>query len=205
MTSWGEMKTMKRNVLLVPHLCLYSQKISSRTLVILRTWVRNKVVFHWQRKNRRKMGSSRWWWSNSEKADTQFSEQRVRFLEERSKAKEVENYLYISVPMVIRMKLFFAQSFLIISSVSTEQSQQCDEYSIRAIRPIFRASTLTDNDTHILDWDSYTKKSIAEAQRTSGKIFPNQIIWSKKIVLMQDSWQQFKSDNTSWQNILTSS
>ena len=28
---------------------------------------------------------------------------------QRSKAKEVENYLYTSVPMVIRMKLFFAQ------------------------------------------------------------------------------------------------
>ena len=29
----------------------------------------------------------------------------------RSKAKEVENYLYTSVPMVIRLKLFFAQLF----------------------------------------------------------------------------------------------
>ena len=71
----------------------------------------------------------------------------------------------------------FAQSFLSIRSVSTEQSQQCDEYSIRAIRPIFRASTLTDNDTHILEWDSCTRNSIAEAQRTSGKTFHNQINW----------------------------
>ena len=39
------------------------------------------------------------------------------------KAKEVENYLYFSVPMVIRLKLFFALSFLSISSVSTEESQ----------------------------------------------------------------------------------
>ena len=56
------------------------------------------------------------------------SEPRVRCLEERSQAKEVEGYLYTSVPMVIRLKLFFAQSFLSISSVSTEQSQICDEY-----------------------------------------------------------------------------
>ena len=47
------------------------------------------------------------------------------FSRERSKAKEVENYLYTSVPMVIRLKLFFAPSFLSISSVSTEQSQIC--------------------------------------------------------------------------------
>ena len=44
---------------------------------------------------------------------------------ERSKAKEVENYQYTSVPMVIRLKLFFAHSFLLISSISTEQSQIC--------------------------------------------------------------------------------
>ena len=41
------------------------------------------------------------------------------------KAKEVENYLYTSVPMVLRLKLFFAQSLLSIRSVSTEQSEIC--------------------------------------------------------------------------------
>ena len=45
--------------------------------------------------------------------------------EERSKAKKVENYLFTSVPMGIRLKLFFAQLFLLISSVSTKQSQMC--------------------------------------------------------------------------------
>ena len=43
----------------------------------------------------------------------------------RSKAKEVENYLYISVPMEIRLKLFFAQLFLFIISVFAEQSPIC--------------------------------------------------------------------------------
>ena len=45
--------------------------------------------------------------------------------EERSRAKGVENYRYTSVPMGIRLKLFFVQLFLLISSVSTEQSQMC--------------------------------------------------------------------------------
>ena len=45
--------------------------------------------------------------------------------EERSIAKEVENYLFTSVPMGIRLKLFFAQFFLLISSIFTEQSQIC--------------------------------------------------------------------------------
>ena len=66
-----------------------------------------------------------WWWSNSEKVDTQFSEPPVHFPEERSKAKAVENYQYTSVPMGIRLKLFFAQLFLSISSLSTEQSHMC--------------------------------------------------------------------------------
>ena len=46
MTSHGEVKTMKRDVLLISHLFLCSEMKSSRTLVIPRTWVRNKVVFH---------------------------------------------------------------------------------------------------------------------------------------------------------------
>ena len=45
--------------------------------------------------------------------------------EERSKAKVVENYQYTSALMRERLELFFAQLFLLISSVSTEQSQIC--------------------------------------------------------------------------------
>ena len=48
---------------------------------------------------------------------------RVHCPEERSKAKEVDNVQYTSVLMRIRMKMFFAQLFLLISSVSTEQFQ----------------------------------------------------------------------------------
>ena len=58
-------------------------------------------------------------------ADTQFSEPRVHCPEERSKAKEVGNYQDTSVSMGIRLKLFLAQFFLLISSVSVEQSQIC--------------------------------------------------------------------------------
>ena len=63
--------------------------------------------------------------NNLEKADTQFSVLRVHCPEERSKAKVVENYHYTSALMVERLKLFFAQLHLWISSVSTEQSQLC--------------------------------------------------------------------------------
>ena len=126
MTSHCEWKTMNRNVLLITCVCV-CKKMSSRALVIPRTWVRNKVVFHYQRKNQDENGieSLNWWWSNLAKANIQSSEPRVHWPEERSKAKEVENYRYTSVPKEIRLKLFFAQLFLVISSVSTEQSQMC--------------------------------------------------------------------------------
>ena len=76
-----------------------------------------------------------------ESGHPQFSEPRVRCPEERSKAKEVDNCQYTSVLMGIRLKLFFAQLFLSISSVSTEQSQICvrDTYSAcqtRTGRPV---------------------------------------------------------------------
>ena len=124
-TIWG-VKDNEKEVLLIPHLCCTCKKISSRTLIILRTWIRIKVVLYLQRKTRRKMGRSRWIDDQirRRKRTTQFSVPRVRCLEERSKAKEVENYLFTSVPMEIRLKLF-AHLFLLISSVSTEQSQIC--------------------------------------------------------------------------------
>ena len=60
-----------------------------------------------------------------EKADTQFSVPRVHCPEVSSKAKAMENCRYTSALMVKLLKLFFAQSILIISSASTEQSQIC--------------------------------------------------------------------------------
>ena len=50
---------------------------------------------------------------------------RVHCPEERSKAKVVENYPNIFALTRERLKLFFAQLFLLISSVFTEQSKKC--------------------------------------------------------------------------------
>ena len=118
---------MDRNVLLIPHLCLSLQKdfqqdighssdLDQKQSGILRT-------------TKRPQGECD---KVAELMMIKFGESghpvfraRVHCLEERSKAEEVENYLYTSVPMGIRLKLFFAQFFLPNSSVSTEQSQMC--------------------------------------------------------------------------------
>ena len=141
--SYGELKTMKRNVLLIPHLCLCSQKIfpawrwsflgpGSETKCILLTT-----------KDHKENGteSLNWWWSNSKKADTKFSDPRVHCLEERSKAKEVDNHRHTSVPMGIRLKLFFAQLFISVNQLSIygAVSDVCEEYGTcqtRTGRPV---------------------------------------------------------------------
>ena len=168
-TSYGELQTMKRNVLIIPHLCLCSQKDFQQDVGHSSDLDQRQSGILLTMKDLEENGtkSLNWWWSNSEKADTQFSEPRVRCLEERS---EVKNYLYTSVPMRKLLKLFFAQSFRLISSVSTEQSQICVKSTVaveqeqgvtccgRSIWATFRG-----RDTYTFDWDSYTWTSIAEA------------------------------------------
>ena len=158
MTSYGEIKTMKRIVLLIPHLCLYLQKDFLQDVGHSSDLDQKQSCILLTTKDHKENGteSLNWWWSNSENADTQSSEARVQCTEERS--KEVENSQYTSVPMGIRFKLLFAQLFLLISSVSTEQSQICvmntgpvkqergDPYWQR-IWPFVRASKVFDNDT----------------------------------------------------------
>ena len=189
------------------------KKISSRTLVISPTWVRNKVAFHWQRKTTKENGieSLNWWWSNSEKADTQFTEPRVHCLEERSKAKEVENYQYTSALMRERLKLFFTQSFLLISSVPSEQSQICvRKYSscrTSTGRPVlagqsnslFAPANLLMT-THTPSIEILAQENLLQKHKERVENLPqsDQLI---KMCIDAGFLKQLKSDNTSWQNI----
>ena len=105
MTSYREVKTMKWNVLLIPHLCLCSQKEFQQDVGHSSDVDQKRSGFPLLKKDLEENGikSLNWWWPNSEKGCTQFSEPRVRCLEERSKAKDVEKYLFTSLPMRIRL------------------------------------------------------------------------------------------------------
>ena len=65
----------------------------------------------------------------------------------------------------------------------------------------FRASRLIDNDTHTFDWDSCTRKSMAEAQRTRWKPFTTRSIdkslyWCR---IPENSWSRaVVHDKTNW-------
>ena len=161
---------------------LFAKRFPAGRWSFLGLWIRKEVVFYLQRKTTRRMGQSRWieWWWNSEKADTQPSEPRVHCLEERSEAKEVENYRYTSVPMEIRLKLFFAQLFLLFSSVSTEQFQMCVRNTV-PVKLERRDPCWQDNLTHCLCQQNYWqwhpdlplkfphKKIFVKVQKTIGK------------------------------------
>ena len=197
--------TMSRNVLLTPHLCLYLQEDFQQNVGHLFDLDQKRSGILLTTKEHEENGteSLNWWWSNSEKADTQFSEPRVHCLEERSKAKEVENYRYTSVPMGIRLKLFFAQFFLFISLVSTEQSQICVRNTVPVKQergdPCWQ-SNLTHCSSQQNYWERHPtlqlksprKKFIAKVQGTSGKASTTRssdkgMYWCR---ILENSWSR---------------
>ena len=147
--------------------------------------------------------SLNWWCWLSEKADTQFSKPRVHCPEECSKAKEVENYQYTSVPMEKTIAQYLRGSRRNVWRVQGLSSKNGETRAGRTIWPIVRASKVVDDNTYTFDRRSCTRKSIAKVQRTSGKAFTTKSC-DQIFVLMQDSWLLLKSDSTSWQRTLKS-
>ena len=113
-TFYGDQKTTRKNASQMLNSFLYLQKdseqdnghsldLDQRKSGILSVKIVHKV---------NGTVSLNWWWSNSEKADTQFSEPRAHCPEECSKAKAAENCRSTNVPTRKRLQLFFAQLFL---------------------------------------------------------------------------------------------
>ena len=84
--------------------------------------------------------SLNWWWSNSEKADTQFFRATSPLSRGTLKSKGGGKLSIHFCAHGYTIETFFAQLFLLISSASTEQSQIfCEEYSAcqaRTGRPV---------------------------------------------------------------------
>ena len=115
--------------------------------------------------------SMNWWWSNSEKVDNQFSVLRVHCPAERSSAEVVENYQHTSVPMGIRLKLFFAQLLLLFSSDLCDEYKTCQARTERPVLagqsdPLFVPTKFVVKNTYTF---SCTRRFVAKVQSTSGK------------------------------------
>ena len=115
-TSHGDLKTLKISMR------KYFHQENGHS-----SWIRKEVVFYTRIQTTTRMGHS----CRTDddkilvKGDTQFSVPRNHCPKERSEAKVVENYQYTSTLMREQMKLFFAQLYLSINSVLTEQSHIC--------------------------------------------------------------------------------
>ena len=181
MTSHGDLKTMNRNTMLTPHLWLYLQEDSyqehghSSDL----DQKRSGILLTTKDNEENGTGSLNWWWSNSEKADAQFSGPRVHCPEERSKAKEVENCRYTIVPTRKRFetvfRTYFCKSAQSLRSSSRNvwriQSLPCKKWETcigRTIWPIVCAHKCDEN-TYTFDRWSCARRSIAKVPRTRGK------------------------------------
>ena len=106
------------------------EKIFTRTMVIPRTWIRKEMVFYSRIQSTRRMGHSCGAndVNNRRKQTSSFPVLRVHCHKERSKAKVVENYQYTFALTRERLKLFFAQLFLLTNSVFYGSvSDLCDE------------------------------------------------------------------------------
>ena len=115
----------------------------------------------------------------SEKADTQFSEPRVHCPEERSKAKEVENYRYTSVPMGIETVF---RTIISVNQLSIygAVSDLCEEYSTCQTRtgrpvlagqsdPLFAPAKLLIVTLRLSIETLAQENFLQQVQRTSGK------------------------------------
>ena len=125
--SWGSQDNEQECALSAQLVSICVRRFSPGKMVIPRTWIREEIVFYSRIHNTRRIGQC--CGANDDKIcrkrTPSFSVSRVHCHEERSRAKVMEKYQYTSVSMVTRLKLFFAQLFLLISSVFTEQSQIC--------------------------------------------------------------------------------
>ena len=153
---------MKRNVSLIPHLCLYSQKDFQQDVGHSSDLGQKQSGIPQTKKDQEENGirvAELMMIKIGRKRTPSFPCNESVLSRNAQKQRSWKIIFFTSVPMVIRLKLFFAQSFLSISSVSKEQSaEMCEEVQYlsnkhretccgRAIRPIFRASRLIDNDT----------------------------------------------------------
>ena len=207
MTSVGDMKTMNGNVWLTLHLWLYLQKkISNRTLVIPRIWIRKEVVFflHWQ--TTRRKGQSRWIDDDQvqRKRTPSFPshESIVPRNAQKQRRWKIKNTLLCR--WGYDWKLFFQLS--IYGAVS----DLCDEYNAcqaRTERPVLagQSDPLFEPARLLMTTPTPAQEKLLQKYRKRVERLSQQDRLIKNCTDMQDSWKQLESDSTSWQKTLTSS
>ena len=180
------------------------KEIESRTMVIYWTWFREKVVFYSRIQTTRRMGQ------NCRANDDNICRKHTPSLPIHESI--FQRSAYQQRRPGNDYNCFFAQLFLLISSVFTEQSQICVK-NVK-LATIEQGDLLwKDNVTHCscqVWWrHSYLwprilhnkKKIYCKDIRNELKRYHNKTNWAN-FVRMQDSWLLLKSDSISWRKTL---
>ena len=179
-------------------------------LVIPRTWIRDKVVFHIQRKTTRKMGQSRWI------DDDQIQRKRTPSFpsHESIVSRNAQKQRKWKIISTLLFRWWYDWNCF-----SHNYFCQSDQYLQSSLRCVWRVQYLSNKngDTRIgiepakllimtprPSIEIHAQENLLQKYKERVKNFHNKIEWWN-FVLMQDSWKQLKSDSTSWQYTLTSS
>ena len=215
MTSYGDLKTMKRNVLLIPHLCLYSQKDF------------NQDVGHSSDLDQKQSGILLTM-KDLEENGTRVAElMTIKFRESghpifratspfvprnAQKQRRWENYQYTSVPMGDTTETIF-RTLISVNQLSIygAVSDFCDEYNACQARtgrpvlagqsdPLFEPARLLMTTPTPSTESSCTRKLYCKSTKNEWKRLSLQ---DRVIKICIDA--QLKSDSTSWQRTLKNS
>ena len=178
------------------------------TMVISLVLVLRRSGILWKRTAHKEFGiisRKRCWW-NSQRVDVQFSVQRLHCPGVNSKAKDTENCRFTLLPTKKQLRLFFAQMFLQISSVSAELSQTC----VKNVNPF------TIDQGNLMWWWDNQLSSVKSRQKffwrmttrhirifycsdmkNESKVFHTPTEWVN-FVWMQDSYMLLRLDSISW-------
>ena len=188
-TTHGDLKNNERECELSAQLVVREEfhQEDGHSSDLDKTW----VVFYSYWQTTRRMGQSRWIDDDNclQKADTQFSVLRVHCHEKRSKAKVVEKWRE-------RWKLFFrtiiAVDQLIIYGAVSILCEECKTCHVRTGRLVLARQSNPSFVPSVMKTHTPLTDDLAQEEDLLH-------------VLMQDSWQQLRSDSSSWQKTLKNS
>ena len=211
---WGSEDNERECIANATLVTLFAKKISTRTLVIPRTWIRKEVVFYLQ--TTRRMGQTRWIDDDQVQSERTPSFPSHESIVPRNAHKQrrwtimntllcrwgydwnffAHNYFCLSVQCLRRRFVWWIQN--LSSKNGGDPCWQDNLTIVRAIRFI-------DSDTWTFDWDSCTRKSIAEVQGTSGKALTTRSIdkelyWCR---ILENSWSRTVLHDTGHWIVLT--
>ena len=132
MTSCGELKTMKRNVLLIPHLCRHSQKDFQQDVGHSSNLGQRQSGIPLTKEDQEENGteSLNWWWSKR-KQTASFPSHESIVSRNDQKQRRWEFFSSFLCRWEYDWNFFFAQLFLLISSVSVNSILPIQQNSMK--------------------------------------------------------------------------